>query len=551
MDAFKQVWSRLIELNRRLSPNARLIAALSAVALIVCIGWTVRGLLVVETVYLLGPQTLTSEELTEMQTALAKAQLSDFAVEGNRIRVPRERQAAYIAALAENRALPESVPEMLSEAIDKVNWFTNVQQQADYKEAARLKGLTSILRSFEGVETAEVVFDKAESRSLRPERTMTALVAIKLRGGRPLDDERAAMFRSVLTAAIAGLTPQNVTVVDKATNRSHHYQADQVAGPGSRYRDSKRAYESQYEARVRDLLHHVPGVTVSAEVELESVSRHEAAAASTNQAGLSPGDAKSVTSTPEGAVVSHGAANQPLDLTSATAEPTTPLTPQPTPISDRPQAMTATRDPAAANLDTFVPRRVCLSIGVPMAYIENIWRQRLAAPSEQRAGAPAPDLETVQAQELANIRQLAAPLVQASSNDTDAVNRVAVTPLSTMVFDLATPPSLLATATGWLTSPWGPLTVVLTLIGGGWMARMLRVTPNQATDNPETHDLPAATARLRNSRMDEPSPARPTSAFHERIATTNSLRGELADMVREDPDVAANILRNWIGNSST
>jgi flagellar biosynthesis/type III secretory pathway M-ring protein FliF/YscJ len=80
---------------------------------------------------------------------------------------------------------------------------------------------------------------------------------------------------------------------------------------------------------------------------------------------------------------------------------------------------------------------------------------------------------------------------------------------------------------------------------------LLRATPQHATDSPETHDLPAATARSRNARIDEPAPAKPTSAFHERIATTNSLRGELAEMVREDPDVAANILRNWIGNSST
>jgi flagellar M-ring protein FliF len=551
MEALKQVWSRLMELFARLSPNARLIAALSAVALIVCIGWTVRGVMAVDTVYLLGGQPSTTEELTEMQTALAKAQLSDFAVEGNRIRVARDRQAAYIAALAENRALPESVPEMLAEAIDKVNWFTNGQQQADYKEAARLKGLTSILRSFDGVETAEVVFDKSDSRALRPERTMTALVAIKLRGGRPLDDERAAMFRSVLTAAIAGLAPQNVTVVDKATNRSHHYQPDQIAGVGSRYRDSKRTYEAQYEARVRNILQHVPGVIVSAEVELESAARHGAAATLTNQANLQSTVDKSNSPSPGSTSGSQGAANQPLDLTSATNEPPTSLTP--TPISPTSQSATAPRDPVQNDLDSFVPKRVCLSIGVPTAYIENIWRQRLAAPREQRAaGAPAPDLETVQAQELANIRQLAAPFAQASTGDADAVSRVTVTPLSAMVFDSATQPSLLATAAAWLMSPWGPLVAVLTLIGGGWAARsMLRAKPTEWNATSEVDGAGVAAPRARNTRIDEPAASKPPSPFHERLATTNSLRENLADMVREDPDVAANILRNWIGNSST
>lgn len=538
MEAIKQVWQRLVELYRRLSPNARLVAALSAVALIVCLGWTVRGAFTVDTVYLLGGQALTTEELTDMQAALAKAQLSDFTIEGNRIRVPRDLQAQYIAALAEHRALPESVPDMLTDAIDKVTWFTNGQQQADFKEAARLKSLTSILRSFDGVENAEVVFDKSESRGLRPERTMTALVAIKLRGGRALDDERAAMFRSVLTAAIAGLAPQNVTVVDKATNRSHHYQPDQLAGAGSRYRDSKRAYEAQYEARVRRALEHVPGVIVSAEVELQNASSD----------GSAPGRADT-SNADRTANSSLGAPNQPLDLTSATAEPQIILAPTPKAVASTPAPTAASRDAVTVEQDTFVPKRVCLSIGVPMVYFENIWKQRLAAPSAQRgAGVPPPDLEQVQAQELANIQKLVAPFVQATSDDPGALARVTVTPLSTMVYETADRPTFFASVTGWLTSPWGPLVVVLSLIAGGWGVKLLlRHLANRAS-----HAAAGAAATWpRTTRIDEASAPKPASPFHERLATTNSLRDELANMVREDPDVAANILRTWIGNSSS
>jgi flagellar M-ring protein FliF len=565
MEAFKQVWKRLIELYRRLSPNARLTAALAAAAVIVCLGWATRSLFTVDTIYLLGGKALTTEELTEMQSALAKAQLNDFVVEGNRIRVPRERQAQYIAALAENRALPESVPDMLSEAIDKVNLFTNGQQQADYKEAARLKSLTSILRSFDGVETAEVVFDKTETRALRPERTMTALVAIKLREGRPLDEDRAAMFRSVLTAAIAGLMPQNVTVVDKATNRSHHYQADQASGAGGRYRDSKRAYEAQYEARVRHALEHVPGVIVSAEIELAIPSRRDPGATSTGQAPPQlPSVANADDSALGGAIASQGAANQPLDLTPPSDEPSIASAPiaatfdAKTPLASTTSVTTtqsqfAPRELAAADLDALVPRRVCLSIGVPVMYFENVWRQRLAAPSAQRGGAPAPDLEQVQAQELANIRHLAAPFVQGASGSVDSANLLTVTPISTMTFEPAPQPSLLATASGWLTSPWGPLAVVLSLIGGiSFFKSTMRTARSEVADTARAGDqVVAAPARSRTSRVDEPATPKPSSPFHERLATTNSLRNELADMVREDPDVAANILRTWIGNSST
>ena len=37
--------------------------------------------------------------------------------------------------------------------------------------------------------------------------------------------------------------------------------------------------------------------------------------------------------------------------------------------------------------------------------------------------------------------------------------------------------------------------------------------------------------------------------FKRRLGTGPSLRDELVDMVREDPDAAASILRGWIGNA--
>jgi len=539
MDALQKAWLQFVEQFRRLSPNARLAVSVSAVALLLCIGWGTRNLLAVESVYLLGGQPLTTEQLTEMQSAMAKAQLNDFIVEGNRIRVPRERLPQYIEALAANGALPESIPDMFSDAVDKVNPLTNMQQQADFKEAARLKSLTSILRSFDGVETAEVVFDKSETRALRPTRMMTALVAIKLRAGRPLDDDRAAMFRSVLTASIAGLAAENVTVVDKTTNRSYHYQPDQASGGADRYRDSKRTYEAQYEARVRNVLQHVPGVVVSAEVELEYASNRQQGATTANPATA----ARPI----------QGAANQPLDLT-ATADAATAAA-QMTTTTPTSAAHVPPREFARTDVGEFIPKRVFFSIGVPGDYLENIWRQRLAAPSEQRAaGAAAPDLAQVQTEELANIRQLVTPFAQAANTSADPSGLVTVAPLSTVTQETAAEPTWFATTTGWLFSPWGPLMTLLCVIAGAWIVRnFFHRAPVQAAliEKAEAHPGQHFGGDGRATRIDEPAAARPSAQFHERLAATSSLRDELADMVREDPDVAANILRSWIGNSNS
>ena len=42
----------------------------------------------------------------------------------------------------------------------------------------------------------------------------------------------------------------------------------------------------------------------------------------------------------------------------------------------------------------------------------------------------------------------------------------------------------------------------------------------------------------------------PQKRFAKRLASGPSLKDELAEMVREDPDAAASILRTWIGNAS-
>ena len=48
---------------------------------------------------------------------------------------------------------------------------------------------------------------------------------------------------------------------------------------------------------------------------------------------------------------------------------------------------------------------------------------------------------------------------------------------------------------------------------------------------------------------DEADREPPQKRFSKRLASGPSLKDELAEMVREDPDAAASILRTWIGNA--
>jgi hypothetical protein len=73
-----------------------------------------------------------------MQAAFGKANLSGYVVEGNRIRIPRGQQSAYLGALADSGALPANFGDYLTAAVNKAPIKVD---DPDMK-----KGLRSLLR---------------------------------------------------------------------------------------------------------------------------------------------------------------------------------------------------------------------------------------------------------------------------------------------------------------------------------------------------------------------------------------------------------------------
>ena len=274
MDALNRLYARMVGALAVAPPRARLIAAMAAMIVMVGLAYVVRREAVGETTYLLGGQTFSTAEMTAIQAALGEAKLSDFTVEGNRISIPRKKQAAYLAALADAHALPQTLDDVLSEGVETPSLIMTRQSQLEKARVAKKRGLSLILRSIENVESAEVDFDRDEPRGLKQERVGAALVAIKLRGGQPLTEGLAKYFQTI-AAADLNMSPRDVTVVDK-TNHIAFGGRDSRAPDGTEdYHDLKRKYQAYYEETVRKALAYVPGITVSADVELNGESQGE------------------------------------------------------------------------------------------------------------------------------------------------------------------------------------------------------------------------------------------------------------------------------------
>ena len=92
----------------------------------------------------------------------------------------------------------------------------------------------------------------------------------------------------------------------------------------------------------------------------------------------------------------------------------------------------------------------------------------------------------------------------------------------------------------------------LTLFGLMFLRSMVKSAP--VTTNPTTPLATDAQPGLSVvSAADDEQPEETgakRSRLKRRLGSGPSMRDELADMVRDDPDAAVSILRNWIGSAS-
>lgn len=555
MDFLNRAYAQLTDVFRSMSAGARLTAGLLLAAVLVSLLWLFRTGVAGPDAFLMGGQRFSANELPAMEAAFAKSNLSQYEIDGNQIRVPRGQQAAYMAALADAGALPANFGDYLMQAVQDGNPFLTSAQREEMIKAARQKELTEIIRHMPGIERAAVFFDvQAKSGLKRGEKLITASVIVKPQGMQPLEESRVPMIRHLVAGALAGLPPQKVTVIDQ---NGRTYPGDDGSSPAGMsgddpYFGKQRQWQGWVESTVRQALAYVPDLTVSASVELEKelehtqemlkldpqsvtlMSREESKTQNEQRASANagrPGVAAQQANQAASLNGPPGANNSNEELTNSETQSTV--------------GHTRTRIINAP----LTPKRVTVAIGVPDSYYRKIWQSRNPSPDGEEAKQPDPaDLAKIETEESGKIREHVARLVLAPELQ-QASTQVQVT-----TFAHLDPPEiptlgLLDKMLAWLGNSWTTLGMLLLAAVSLLMLRsMLRSLP--APGATATTTLAGTNPPLSVTNGDD-QPESPTAPrLRRRNLSGPSLRDELADIVREDPDAAANILRSWIGNAS-
>ncbi len=553
MNFLNNAIAQVSDLFRSMTPGARVTAVLLLAVVVVSFGYLFRQGTAGPDAYLFGGEPLSDGELDNIETALGKAGLSGFEREGNRLRVPGGQKAAYLGAIADAGVQPANFNTILEKALNTSKMWDSREQARERIKDARQRQLSEIVRAMNWVEEAVVLYDEQEARGLSPKKKVTASVNVQPKMGHVVDAQKRAMLRKFVASAIVGLDPNDVTVTDLASGSAG-------AGGGGidaamfddPFYQRKVAFEQYMREKIENVLDTIPGVIVEVNAELDDTASKSTTSAkrdAKNSVAVRETEAseKSVKSAADGGG-EPGPRSQGPNPTNVAAAP------QRQNQDERSSSKTNTEslpgfDSEVVTTQGFTPKDVLATVMIPTKYFETVWRNQNRAATDP----PKPEeLKVVESEVTAKVVKMVEQLlVKTADQLRDTRQRVAVVALDAPPAPVIEPPSIASKALAWSGQYWNTLAmlgvamfslmVLRSVVKGGPPSVAKQETPPVVLAHNTTEATPASEAPDA-----EPSDGRPKL----KLKKGTSVKDDLVEIVREDPDAAADILRSWIGKAA-
>lgn len=550
MDFLNKYFAQIRELFEGMTPGARVTSALLLAVTIASLGYLfTSGFTPGGDVFLLDNRAFSSDELTAMEGAFATEGLGDYEIVGGRIRVPRGKSTAYVAALAKAGVLPADFSSILDNALNKSGTFEDKSKFQARLRHGKQQFLAEVFRNMKGIERAAVLFDEEVKPGLRRERVVTASVSIKPIGGLALDDGQVRSICQTMVGAVAGLQSEKVVVMDLNTGKAHRGSPSDSSGDGGTSMEKKqRDQEEYYRRKIEDLLALVPGVIVTPTVELTPEKSYHTEITEYNKdksVSVSMSETKTsrdYTGESKGGRPGYVAQQNTARSLAATEskgaeenEKTSEMVESKLPAGERTE-----KEFAAHMID-----RVSVAIAVPTSWFTKIWQKRNPTPPGEEPQEPAAgDIDLIRTTEIARIKTLVAGALPKTDGVADSTQLVEITDFEDIIPPAIPEPTMTENAGSWFAQNWSTVGLILLGLVSLLMVRsMIRSTPSG-------RDLEMA--GIENIPSDGDESDEIEGAAEPRVLGFNgtgaSLQDDLRELVASDPETAANILKNWIGS---
>jgi flagellar M-ring protein FliF len=405
MGFLKQTFLQVQEHLKGLSLSHRVSIALCVGLIAVSLAWLMHWSVTPDMVNLLD-QSFSPQELSTATRALSSKRAS-YKVSGDRILVPADERDLRLAQLQESEALPSDMRIGFAKLMESQSIFVSYDDAQWQRQVALGNELARVLRKFTDVRGASVFIDRPVKRGFGENRSEPkASVFLEMRPNASVNRGFVDAVASFVSGSVVGMRPESVSIVD-ATTGQRYEATNKDSAISADFLDDRRKKEEHYTQKIRDHLSYIRGVLVGVFAELETEARRTEERKLGNPLQL---EEETTTNTERAAspdsepgVMPNAAAKVPAGNTGTTRDLTTE------------KARYAKGDEKVIVSENMrgVIKRLTASINVPRSYFVNVFRQVNGAdknPTEQ-------ELEQVISVQLPLIKAQVRPLIDASTEE--------------------------------------------------------------------------------------------------------------------------------------
>jgi flagellar M-ring protein FliF len=565
MNPLNQITKQISDLVQSMTPQARIMAGLLFATIVISLGWIVSVQQTTSYEYLLGGKPMTEDQLARVEEAFGDNGLADYARDGMRIKIPKATKDIYLKALKSSQAMPQPWHWNVDQSLNSEGPFQSVDSTKSKIEAAQEKELARIIERIPSVHFAAVEYDEQRQGFARKVE-QTACVHVQSNGVKSIDKDVMRNIAYMTASYFAGLKPENVTVMELGSTTLYKGSSNPNAADQNPLLQAQSDWEQKYLNQLHPLLDNYGDVRLAVGVEIDPTLQKESEqlkydpTVTTLQSQTSKKDSENSKLPPGGRpgadpnVISNSpqsvAASQPQQQTKAKE------------IAENVNGV-AGHEATAMVQAGLVPTKVSVTVGLPESYYRKLWVLRaMAKDSKLTKEADVPvigdeDMKKLKEEAEASVKGAISGVLKQVREGDDRFPLVTVYNYADFPVPEVPKPAMSTLAMGWLAESWSTvalLVVVMTTLFMmmGWVKAQSTAprdkefaqgfgieVPASASDE---LDLGETGAEAKEAEGKEQGPK-----FQ---VTGGEMKEDLSTLVKQNPEIAVNLLKAWIGEAA-
>ena len=568
-----QHYAKLQDLYLSMTLGNRIVSALLAVILFVSLGHLIVGGVQkadtrTQTVYVFNGYMFDRVQARAADSALASAGLRGHHWVGDRLQVPRDREHLFLAVLAAADVTVQSTTPRQDTA-DSLNPWHNAKIMDQKMNAASEKTLVAAIKTLPGIAEVTVISHKRpvwERNIWARTQQFSVSVTLEAIDNKPLPLETITAIGNIVAPAFGIVDMKEIRIVDARNNRSYDGIGEELGGSQGTYQRHQARYQDEWNRRLYEHLPNIEGLSIESTVRLTQYRTEE-------YFDVQHGKPTVLTEHQMGYEFDREGYNrffrpgQVAQWGSPLIDPTGNVSPTDVTRERRGESEITNALQGRETKTTalpFIPQQVTISIRVPQDYIITILRERNRQLGLDSNVMPSGEEIEAEKQRFAqDTRQDVAKLIESyrvsnRQDPMDLVNIVFYTRVLPQEIELTAWEQFLL----FLQQNWQTLSLMSLVFSGlavlWFISKPQKPEPIVIYEGLET-PIEAIDARLEEKRRLEEEARRLAEMQEEEerefenslgeLGDLRSLRDEIAELIAKNPEAAAAVIRQWIGNA--